>query len=128
MDYYSKYLKYKSKYLELKKLIGGKDVECADVDPITDCNFKSGCAGIYAKSELIYDCKQKHCKKRNRIDCKITGNCIWDKQCLPDCDRFNKKPIDDMKEKARQCNNIDECIFVNNPEHSNYNTCIIKPS
>lgn len=60
VDYYSKYLKYKSKYLELKKQMG-----------------RSKCSGWVTKSECKYCDKdfrkcESPCKENNFEQCKCT--------------------------------------------------------
>jgi hypothetical protein len=64
VDYYSKYLKYKSKYLELKKQMGGgkctglsfnKDnIECINHYKLTDltsCNIACKCTEFVLKTD-----------------------------------------------------------------------------
>ncbi len=41
VDYYSKYLKYKSKYLELKAQLGGADGKCVGYIKTKKCDCKS---------------------------------------------------------------------------------------
>ncbi len=41
MDYYSKYLKYKAKYLELKGQLGGEYGKCGDYEKGKRCKCKS---------------------------------------------------------------------------------------
>ncbi len=94
IDYYSKYLKYKAKYLELKKQLGGDDDEPVN-EPANEsttqekkpekqirlchklsrdkCNFESGCVNKYGKKGEYIGCKQKYCWNRSKDFCKNAG-------------------------------------------------------
>ena len=87
VDYYSKYLKYKNKYTELKKQMGGaviKGVKCSDKSyPI--CTVKPGCHWDYRIGEKSKGkCKENSCPtndfgiKRGQVDCTATIGCTWD--------------------------------------------------
>ena len=72
MDYYQKYLKYKAKYLELKRrLDGGNNFLCVSFCNVNNCKCKQFTAENW-KSK----CTNKKCGhvyyEHNQI---ITGNC-----------------------------------------------------
>jgi hypothetical protein len=76
MDYYQKYLKYKAKYLELKRQIeGGKIEKCGKKQKEYDTTINGCCRG------KIYDIKKDCCSKRNGEKFIIykqdtTGKCL----------------------------------------------------
>ncbi len=108
MDYYQKYLKYKTKYLELKKTIGGNpDKECIDLHAVTECN-ESKCVRKKEHNTRYNDtCRQKHCIGRSYFGCH--KGCTWDKAksvCLPNCEKYNQQ---DFINKEYYCNAVKEC-------------------
>jgi hypothetical protein len=56
MDYYKKYLKYKTKYQELKKKIGGKKGEKSDNKCVPECDVNHYCSKSLIGNNT---CKQK---------------------------------------------------------------------
>jgi hypothetical protein len=85
IDYYAKYLKYKNKYIELKKQMGGvqdiinKDTICNLITTQSNCTNKKGCHwnGTTCKNNM---CKFNNGKLRTEPDCNkilpITS-CEW---------------------------------------------------
>jgi hypothetical protein len=74
MDYYAKYIKYKAKYLELKKRLSGKgnaklDEECKNH---TDCISR-----LYCSKALL---TKGTCQPK-----KKSGPCREDEQCVNKC-------------------------------------------
>ena len=87
VDYYSKYLKYKNKYTELKKQLGSavtkKKQECSTHDHAYCSTLAIGCHWNGKK------CVNNRClnndsgSKRGPIDCTATIGCTWtDKECI----------------------------------------------
>jgi hypothetical protein len=93
VDYYSKYLKYKKKYTELKKQLGGaviRGVKCRDKNVVT-CGATPGCHWDFeiGKARKTGSCKKNECDVndfgiiRGRIDCNATIGCTWYKdECI----------------------------------------------
>ncbi len=124
MDYYQKYLKYKSKYIELKSIIGGK-IRGESGDCTTEennnskktCNSKYGC--IYKKD--IQQCKQKHCFGRSVSGHTVLNPC----DMILGCESYRIKknrticqPICGEYDTQERCGQVDECAWDNND-----NTC-----
>jgi hypothetical protein len=65
-NYYSKYLKYKLKYLKLKKQLGG--YKCENFEQ-SRCNITPGCKWS-GKT-----CIKKSCSGRSELDCAATVGC-----------------------------------------------------
>ncbi len=65
VDYYSKYLKYKSKYTELKKQIGAGSGKCTNIDeiynPKTRVLIKKPCTCQKFKAGSSINCIQEGC-------------------------------------------------------------------
>jgi len=91
--YYSKYLKYKNKYLELQNSVGGAS-GCIS-NSIGNCQNFPGCSVNYydengEKSKYPRGCKQKHCLGRSIPDCMLTTNCnVENDKCIPNCKQYN---------------------------------------
>jgi hypothetical protein len=113
MDYYQKYIKYKTKYLELKKLIGGDPrkevVNCnANDNNKKACNKVAGC--VYKKDGI---CKQKHCLNRSTIGCRNIAGCQLglstinnnDLICVTQCEKYTN---------PENCSNVNECKWNDN--------------
>jgi hypothetical protein len=78
-NYYQKYLKYKSKYLELKKQLGGNGHPCYNNPTegcIECCNSNAGNNGVANMTELTQNCYNK-CKSKCLIipDVKECNKC-----------------------------------------------------
>jgi hypothetical protein len=85
VDYYSKYLKYKSKYLELKAQIGGDDyykcyVNCKESPVYCNANRESNFFSYFCST-----CRHFHPRNKegNILDCNkmITDDNGKDKKC-----------------------------------------------
>jgi hypothetical protein len=124
INYYEKYLKYKTKYLELKAQLGGDDDKKLRLCHIKDdgtkrfpdsCDFESGCTNKYDKKGQYLGCKQKHCWGRDKKFCQnssITTNksksfigttgCEFDKDagCRMKCDHADDED---------KCKELNEC-------------------
>jgi hypothetical protein len=61
VDYYSKYLKYKSKYLELKKQMGGKPERCISGIKEYKCNDVNSCRGTGIWNDCIGFIRKTKC-------------------------------------------------------------------
>ncbi len=86
VDYYSKYLKYKNKYTELKKQLGGDHVNSG-----AKCDKKSYKACIIPYNGCHWNdkkCVKTSCKtdkageRRDYNSCSKTTGCIWKTICL----------------------------------------------
>jgi hypothetical protein len=114
-DYYSKYLKYKSKYLELKKQLGGAD-NCNGLDKFV-CYTTPYCTYNYPlQDNNILDkekgCRRKECNEYTNIfTCSSNQRCAFiNKQCKDkssiNCDEYKKDNLG--------CNTNSNCIFKEN--------------
>ncbi len=125
IDYYSKYLKYKNKYIQLKEQIGGIDCANHANHAIATCSLIPGCT----KSVEAGKCKQTKCI--NNSMCNITRGCNYNdkiNKCVPNCEKFNnEKDYPKIKGKYSEpenkmyCNFVDECTFDDRQKK-----CIIK--
>ncbi len=125
INYYEKYLKYKTKYLELKAQLGGEPRFCHELEK-EECYDKLGCTNRYDKQGNWLGCKQKYCWGRSKSFCKNAGlqgkngtiwgtsGCEYDKQqgCRMKCGHI---------EGEEDCNKLNECQW-NNEE----NKCVPK--
>ncbi len=79
-NYYLKYLKYKSKYLELKKQLGGDLYDCNKLGRVK-CTVAPRCTW---DNNLHHDsgkCRDKICDDhKNIITCGLATGCKWDTQ------------------------------------------------
>ncbi len=75
IDYRAKYLKYKTKYLDLKEQLGGDDiVNCNKVKSHFKCFFAPGCTWK-KNSDGKGSCQHKSCEGRIWEDCTLTAGC-----------------------------------------------------
>ncbi len=87
VDYYSKYLKYKKRYLELKAQIGSAVTKTTKKEKDECSNHGHGYCSTLAlgchwdgKKCVNNKCyKNDFGKKRGSIDCKVTVGCTWHK-------------------------------------------------
>jgi hypothetical protein len=139
IDYYSKYLKYKAKYLELKKQLGGNDDEPVNKEKKPekqlilchklsrdDCTGTPGCVNKYGKKGEYMGCKQKYCWNRSKDFCKNAGlqaksgsffgtsGCEYDETqgCRMKCGHI---------ENEGDCGNLNECRWDGS-------TCAARPN
>ncbi len=90
MDYYQKYLKYKTKYLDLKEQLGGLGNPCKKHKDTVKCNQDIKCIwrdllrkgtsykGKVLKKDKPAICKVKKCKHNTTQDtCTSNPECRW---------------------------------------------------
>ena len=86
MDYYQKYLKYKTKYLDLKEQLDGAGNPCKGKNMET-CKLEIGCKwrtedrDSKGKLKKAAKCKQIMCKKEtNGVECSKYQICKWNEK------------------------------------------------
>jgi hypothetical protein len=146
INYYEKYLKYKTKYLELKAQLGGNEYENLESGdrneqqkPVKDlrlchllnedkCIEKNGCARDLEKGTFRYlGCKQKHCWGRTKSFCENAGlqgknGSIWGTSGCEYKDKGCRMKCDHIRDD-QDCNKLNECQWENNSCVPKENPC-----
>jgi hypothetical protein len=142
MSYYEKYLKYKTKYLELKAQLGGEKSSCDIGIKINIKNKKPnsdfcGKKGTYSKSDIKdYDLKVaekaaydfEHCyldKEKNECRDRVCNDYNNYKGKFNYVDQYEIKPNEKKINYVELCNNdtFGNCKYYDNEKKCNYKKC-----
>ncbi len=128
MDYYQKYLKYKTKYINLRNMIGGIDSidkyeNCGDKKNVDDCNKCANCNG-----PCLWRISSEKClKKEDCYNSTGVGDCVKKPHCRYNSGATNQPGDEKCKHRCQSndnekiCKVTDGCIWDNNE-----NLCIRK--